>query len=384
VLLRIEDHDRGRCRPEYERAIVEDLQWLGLVSGGTRRVLRQSDEDRAYGRAVIHLGRQSPVYACQCSRADIARRLRADGLEEWDELRYPGTCRELRLAPAEGLGIRVTIGEEAVSFEDLRLGPQRQTPAQQCGDILLRDATGNWTYQLCVTVDDMRQGVNLVVRGEDLLASTGRQIMLAHRLGRKEPALFLHHPLVSGGDGRKLSKRDGSTGIRVLRAAGKTPEAVLGEAAFRSGLITEPRPIRPCPRSPVSSINERAGSTEPALASAATNRRLGAGGHAAHVLRGGAFGTLYHVELHLLTLGQGLEPVAADGGMIHEAILRAIRRSDESKALRIVEPLDRSSRTHCHSPEYCFRDKPHGRGPPTTREFPVAVCDPAMKKGAQG
>lgn len=245
VLLRIEDHDRGRCRPEYERAIVEDLEWLGLVPGGERRVLRQSDQDRAYGRAALHLGRQSPVYACRCSRAAIAERMRADGLEEWDELRYPGTCRSLRLAPADGLGIRVTLGDEPVEFDDLRLGPQSQTPALQCGDLLLRDANGNWTYQLCVAVDDTRQGVNLVIRGEDLLASTGRQIMLATRLGRKEPPLFLHHPLIHGPVGEKLSKRDGSTGVRELRSAGTAPEEVLGEAAFRTGLIAEPRPIAP-------------------------------------------------------------------------------------------------------------------------------------------
>ena len=245
VLLRIEDHDRGRCRPEFERAIVEDLEWLGLAVGGERRVLRQSDQDRAYGRAALHLGRQSPVYACRCSRADIAGRMRADGMEEWDELRYPGTCRALRLAPADGLGLRVTLGEEAVEFDDLRLGPQRQVPAQQCGDLLLRDATGNWTYQLCVAVDDTRQAVNLVIRGEDLLASTGRQIMLADRLGRKEPPLFLHHPLINDPSGKKLSKRDGSTGVRVLRAAGSTPEAVLGEAAFRTGLVAAPGKVSP-------------------------------------------------------------------------------------------------------------------------------------------
>jgi glutamyl-Q tRNA(Asp) synthetase len=245
VLLRIEDHDRGRCRPEYERAIVEDLEWLGLVRGGERRVLRQSDQERAYGRAALHLGRQSPVYACRCSRADIAEQMRADGLEDWDELRYPGTCRALRLAPADGLGLRVTLGEEPVEFDDLRLGPQSQTPALQCGDLLLRDGNGNWTYQLCVAVDDTRQGVNLVIRGEDLLASTGRQMMLATRLGRKEPALFLHHPLIRDPGGRKLSKRDGSTGVRELRAAGRSAPDVLGEAAFRTGLIPEPCPIAP-------------------------------------------------------------------------------------------------------------------------------------------
>ena len=245
VLLRIEDHDRGRCRPEYERAIIEDLEWLGLVPGGERRVLRQSDQERAYGRAVLHLGRQSPVYACQCSRADIAERMRADGLEGWDELRYPGTCRSLRLAPADGLGLRVTLGDEPVEFDDLRLGPQSQTPALQCGDLLLRDSQGNWTYQLCVAVDDTRQGVNLVIRGEDLAASTGRQIMLATRLGRKEPPLFLHHPLINGPDGEKLSKRDGATGVRELRAAGKSAEEVLGEAAFRTGLLPRSRPVAP-------------------------------------------------------------------------------------------------------------------------------------------
>lgn len=243
VLLRIEDHDRGRCRPEYERAIVEDLEWLGLVPGGERRVLRQSDQDRAYGRAVLHLGRQSPVYACQCSRATIAEGMRADGLEDRDELRYPGTCRALRLAPADGLGLRVTLGEESVEFDDLRLGPQTQTPAQQCGDLLLRDATGNWTYQLCVAVDDTRQGATLVIRGEDLLASTGRQVMVASRLGRKEPPVYLHHPLINGPSGEKLSKRDGATGIRELRAAGTPPEVVLGEAAYRTGLIAEPGPL---------------------------------------------------------------------------------------------------------------------------------------------
>ena len=245
VLLRIEDHDRGRSRPEFERAIIEDLEWLGLAPGGTGRVVRQSDHDRAYGRAVLHMGRQSPVYACQCSRADIAEAMRADGLETWDELRYPGTCRTLRLAPADGLGIRVTLGDEPVEFVDLRLGPQRQVPAQQCGDLLLRDANGNWTYQLCVAVDDTRQGVNLVIRGEDLLASTGRQIMLASRLGRKEPPLYLHHPLIHEPGGRKLSKRDGSTGVGERRAAGATPEQLLGEAAWRTGLLDEARPLAP-------------------------------------------------------------------------------------------------------------------------------------------
>ena len=243
VLVRMEDHDRGRCRPEYERAILEDLAWLGLSSTGGGRMLRQSDNDQAYRRATLLLTRQSLVYGCRCSRADIARQLKADGLEDWDELRYPGICRDLMLPAGDGIGIRAALGADTVAFSDLGLGLQRQTPSEQCGDLLLRDGTGNWTYQLCVTVDDMRQGVNLVIRGEDLLASTGRQILLAHRLGRTTPPLFLHHPLLHDDSGNKLSKRDGSTGIRQMRAAGKSAAAILGEAAFLTGLLPKTQPL---------------------------------------------------------------------------------------------------------------------------------------------
>jgi glutamyl-tRNA synthetase/glutamyl-Q tRNA(Asp) synthetase len=243
VLLRIEDHDRSRCRPEYERAILEDLEWLGLAPD-RGRPLRQSDHDAAYRRAALNLARRSQVYACRCSRAEIARRLEGDGAEEWDELRYPGTCRDLRLPLSDAFGIRVALGDTRVAFDDLVLGGQRQTPAEQCGDVLLRDATGNWTYQHCVTVDDTRQGVTLVIRGEDLLPSTGRQILLARLLGREQPPAFLHHPLIVNSKGAKLSKRDQATGIRELRAAGRTPEEVLGEAAFRTGLLPDMGPVK--------------------------------------------------------------------------------------------------------------------------------------------
>ncbi len=243
VLLRIEDHDRGRSRPEYERAILEDLEWLGLAPD-RGRPLRQSDHDAAYRRATLNLARRSQVYACRCSRADIVRQLAADGAEEWDEPRYPGTCRDLRLPLTESFGIRVVLGDAAVSFDDRRLGPQSQSPSQQCGDVLLRDATGNWTYQHCVTVDDTRQGVTLVVRGDDLLASTGRQILLADMLGRDTPPAFLHHPLIMNPEGAKLGKRDQATGIRELRAAGRRPDEVLGEAAWRTGLLPEMRPVK--------------------------------------------------------------------------------------------------------------------------------------------
>ena len=120
-------------------------------------------------------------------------------------------------------------------FNDLRHGPQEQRPSEQCGDLLVRDRDGNWTYQFAATVDDLVQGVTLVIRGDDLLASTGRQIQLARLLGRGEPPEFLHHPLIMKSPDQKLSKSDGDTGVRELRARGWTPEQVI-DAAMRADL----------------------------------------------------------------------------------------------------------------------------------------------------
>jgi glutamyl-tRNA synthetase/glutamyl-Q tRNA(Asp) synthetase len=146
-------------------------------------------------------------------------------------LRYPGTCRDRGLDDAPGRGLRVRLEPSLERFVDLRLGSQEQRPSEQCGDLLARDRDGNWTYQFAATVDDYVQGVNLVIRGVDLLASTGRQIQLARLLGRAEPPAFLHHPLIMKSSEQKLSKSDGDSGVRELRAAGWTREQVL-DAAF--------------------------------------------------------------------------------------------------------------------------------------------------------
>ena len=160
--------------------------------------------------------------------------------EPGHEVRYPGTCREAGLPlGAPGVGTRAVLPADAVRFTDLLLGDQEQVPAQQCGDLLLRDAMGNWTYQFAVTVDDLRHGVTLVVRGADLLGSTGRQILLGRLLGRPEPAAFLHHPLILGEAGAKLSKRDGAAAIRTLRAAGIGAAEVLTLAAEATGFPVE-------------------------------------------------------------------------------------------------------------------------------------------------
>ena len=112
-------------------------------------------------------------------------------------------------------------------FDDLRLGLQTQIPSEQCGDLLARDRNGFWTYQFAATVDDMEQGITLVIRGMDLLQSTGRQIQLARMLGRPSPPAFFHHLLVMKTHDQKLSKSDRDTGIREMRMAGLTREAVI-------------------------------------------------------------------------------------------------------------------------------------------------------------
>jgi glutamyl-tRNA synthetase/glutamyl-Q tRNA(Asp) synthetase len=237
VVLRIEDHDRIRSRPEYEAALLEDLEWLGLEPD--ERAPRQSERVERYAEILAGLEARGLAYPCVCTRREI-REARPEAAGEEGELCYPGTCRARGIDPASTPIRRLGLERREVAFTDLRLGEQRQVPADQCGDLLLRDRDGNWTYQLAVVVDDLDQGIDLVIRGEDLLASTGRQIQLAEILDpegdRKVPATFLHHPLVLKEDGSKLSKSDEDTGLGELRAAGWSPERVLGEAAYRAGL----------------------------------------------------------------------------------------------------------------------------------------------------
>jgi glutamyl/glutaminyl-tRNA synthetase len=242
VLLRIEDHDRQRSRPEYEAAILEDIEWLGFTPDeGRRPVLRQSDQPDAYARGLDRLRRAHHAYACSCSRKMI-------GSE-----RYDGRCRMAGLADGPGRGLRVQLEASDVTFTDLRAGTITHTPSLQCGDLLLRDRDGQWTYQFAVTVDDYRQDITHVIRGEDLLASTGRQIMLARMLGRDVPPAFYHHPLVMNGQ-EKLSKSRGDTGVRELRDAGISPADVIGRAAHAVGLIDR---LRPIPAADVATLFEK-------------------------------------------------------------------------------------------------------------------------------
>lgn len=225
VVLRLEDHDRVRCRPDYERALLEDLDWLGFAPDeGRHPLIRQCDRGDIYEEALSRLRRAHHVYSCRCSRRDVG--------SEW----YPGTCRHRNLTEKDSSALRIQIAPGSEAFEDLLLGPQRQDPQAQCGDLLIRDRNRHWTYQFSVTVDDFVQGVNLIIRGEDLLESTGRQLRLARLLGRQTVPIFAHHPLILKPSGEKLSKSGGAMGIGELRKAGLSPAQVIGRAAALAGL----------------------------------------------------------------------------------------------------------------------------------------------------
>jgi glutamyl-tRNA synthetase/glutamyl-Q tRNA(Asp) synthetase len=250
VVLRIEDHDRTRSRPEYEAALREDLEWLGLAPD--EEAPRQSERAERYEEVLATLAGDGLTYACTCTRKQIRSRLGQAGGRRGGEIWYPGTCRDRGIDPATTPIRRLRLAPREIAFDDLALGPRRQTPSEQCGDLLLRNRAGHWSYHFAVVVDDLDQGIDVVIRGEDLLASTGRQIQLAGLLrdgppraeaGRAEALRYLHHPLILDASGRKLSKSRGDTGVRELRAAGWTAERVLGEAAYRAGLREGSRPL---------------------------------------------------------------------------------------------------------------------------------------------
>jgi glutamyl-tRNA synthetase/glutamyl-Q tRNA(Asp) synthetase len=245
VLLRIEDHDRSRSRKEFEAGILEDLDWLGYrpdifptdAYRSGRCDGRQSDRTDVYSEAFEILRDQGLVYACNCSRrvAGLAAQATPNSISEPAELRYPGLCRKKRLPLIDGYGWRLRMDPGVEEFDDGWLGPQRQDPEKQCGDVLLRDRHRNWTYQFAVTVDDWRQDIDYVIRGVDLLASTGRQIRMARLLGRQQPPTFLHHPLIMKSADQKLSKADGDTGVRDLRARGWSAKEVIAAAKEAAG-----------------------------------------------------------------------------------------------------------------------------------------------------
>ena len=244
VKLRIEDIDSPRIKPGAAEQAAADLRWLGLDWDGDAVI--QTQRLPLYEAALEVLKRAERVYPCTCTRSDIASA--ASAPHAGDEVTYPGTCAHRRVADAQQLQrearpfawrFRVT---QSAPFTDLYAGEQRIDLTHTGGDFVVWKSAGTPAYQLAVVVDDAAMGITEVVRGDDLIPSTPRQLLLYRALGLAAPR-FAHVPLVVGEDGRRLAKRHGDTRLSALRAAGVTPEALVGLLAWSCGWMERVEPI---------------------------------------------------------------------------------------------------------------------------------------------
>ena len=236
-LVRIEDIDPTRCRPEFTARILADLDWLELASDGP--VIRQSDRFGLYAQALDKLRGADLLYPCFCTRGDIAAAIAA---AHGPAAIYPGTCRNLppteaeaRIAAGRPYALRLNTARALtetgpLAFTDLIHGPRRCTPEAQ-GDVVLARKDIPASYHLCVTQDDAEQGVTLVTRGEDLLEATDIHRLLQALMGWPEP-LYAHHGLITDEQGKRLAKRDHAPTLRAMRASGMSPAEVRAAAGF--------------------------------------------------------------------------------------------------------------------------------------------------------
>ena len=235
-LVRIEDIDTARCRPEYEAAIFEDLAWLGL--GWDPQVVRQSDRAAAYAEALARLEERGLLYPCFCTRAGIrAEVANSPSAPHGPEgPLYPGICRALsaaeraaRVAAGTPHALRLDVRRAVeccgvLTWHDAEAGTVAAAP-EQLGDVVLARKGLSTSYHLAVVVDDAFQGVTLVTRGADLFHATHTHRLLQAVLGLPTPR-YHHHRLITGADGKRLATRDGALALRVLRGQGWSPEAV--------------------------------------------------------------------------------------------------------------------------------------------------------------
>ncbi len=232
-LLRIEDLDPDRSSAAAVEGIYEDLRWLGLNWDGP--VMKQSERSAAYAAALSALDAVGRVYPCWCSRAEIARAASAPHAGE-EGPRYPGTCASGGVAKAGRTPcMRFRVAPTETTFVDAVHGLYSQDVDGVVGDFVVRRVDGVASYQLAVVVDDAAQGITDVLRADDLLSSTPRQLQLYQALELKPPT-FAHVPLLVDAEGKRLAKRDGSLTLAAQRAAGRNPEEVIGWLAKGSGL----------------------------------------------------------------------------------------------------------------------------------------------------
>ena len=246
--MRIEDLDRARNVKGGTGKLLEDLCWLGLdwdegpEQGGPCAPYLQSEREAIYEEAIARLAAKGLVFECFCSRAEIAAAASAPHGPADDGPRYPGTCRALspkereqRRAQGKKPALRFRVEPGVVRFEDGLHGEVAIDVGQTVGDFVIRRADGIHAYQLAVAVDDALMGMTHVVRGDDLVGSTPRQILILEALGLKVPR-YVHVPLLLGADGQRLSKRKGDINLSWLREHGVKPQRLVAELARTCGL----------------------------------------------------------------------------------------------------------------------------------------------------
>lgn len=254
VVLRFEDLDTTRVRPETVQGSIDDLRWLGLDweegpdVGGPFAPYIQTERTASYAAALDRLKADDRIYPCTCTRAEIARAASAPHAED-EGPTYPGTCsgrsaNDAKALSSRSFAWRFRVSRGSVSWLDLFRGDLSIDPSEVGGDFLVaREGIGP-SYQLAVVVDDAAMGVTQVVRGMDLVPSTPRQILLLHALGQPAPR-YGHLPLVSGPDGRRLAKRDGSVKLATLRESGVDSRFLVGWLARSLGMTDRIEPSRP-------------------------------------------------------------------------------------------------------------------------------------------
>ena len=256
-VLRIEDLDPQRCKLEYALQLEDDLRWLGLDwdEGGTENrgdcgPYLQSQRSEIYEEYLNRLHKTGLTYPCTCTRADI---MATQAPHESDgRIVYKGTCRPLAMPnhtvteyPHSGkqAATRLYVPDKQISFTDGHYGAQSVNLATHCGDFVLRRKDGAWAYQLAVVVDDALMGITEVVRGRDLLLSASQQIYLYDILSLQTPD-FIHFPLLCNNERQRLSKRDKSLDMGILRSQ-YTPEQIIGKIAYYAGQTDRPEPMNP-------------------------------------------------------------------------------------------------------------------------------------------
>jgi glutamyl-tRNA synthetase len=237
LILRIEDLDVTRIRPGAEETILRDLAWLGLDwdegpdVGGGAGPYRQSERLGHYEAAISRL----PTYPCTCTRKEIIQTIQASAsAPHGDEPRYAGTCRDGPTHPQRPAALRLRVPDGTVCFSDGLHGRVCRDVQATVGDFVVRRNDGVFAYQLACVVDDLLMLVTDVLRGQDLLESTPRQVMLYDMLGARAPR-FCHVPLMTDYHGQRLAKRGGAPSIRALREGGADPGLIVRDLALSLG-----------------------------------------------------------------------------------------------------------------------------------------------------